>query len=81
MLFIQFQLNTSAHSWNYMSKCHRISWEGHDVGSTVGDSLLALPLTLRYLCSALHKRSFISPSKETGVLCSRVPHKKLGVAQ
>lgn len=33
--------------WNYMSKCHRISWEGHDVGSTVAESLLPLRVQLR----------------------------------
>jgi hypothetical protein len=25
-----------------MNKCHRISWEGRDVGSTAGDGLLPL---------------------------------------
>jgi hypothetical protein len=38
---IQIQLRASAPVWNCISKCHRISWDGHDVGSTVGDSLLS----------------------------------------
>jgi hypothetical protein len=38
--------NASALSWNYMNKCHRISWEGRDIGSTVGDSLLPLSVTV-----------------------------------
>jgi hypothetical protein len=64
-----------------MNKCHRISGEGHDVGSTIGDSLLSLSVTVQYLCSASQKRSFISPNTETKNLWSRVPHEKLGDAQ
>jgi hypothetical protein len=81
MLFIQFQLNASALTGNYMNKCHRITGEGHNVGSTVGDSLLPLSVAVQYLCSALQKRSFIVPNIETKNLWSTVHHKKLGVAQ
>jgi hypothetical protein len=48
-----------------MNKCHRISWEGHDVGSTVAGSLLPLCMTVQYLCSALQKSPFILPNIET----------------
>jgi hypothetical protein len=64
-----------------MNKCHSISWEGHNVGSTVGDSLLPLPVTVQQLCSALQKSALICPNIETKNLWSRVPHQKLGVAQ
>jgi hypothetical protein len=64
-----------------MNKCPRISWEGHDVGSTVGDSLLPPSVTVQYLCSALQKCSFISPNMKTKNLRTRVPHEKLGIAQ
>jgi hypothetical protein len=53
ILFIPFQPYESALRWNYMSKYHRISWEGHDVGSTIGKSLLSLSVTVQYLCSCL----------------------------
>jgi hypothetical protein len=59
-----------------MNKCHRISLEGHDVGSTVGDSFLPHFVTVQYLCSALQKRSFILPNIETKNLGSRVSHDK-----
>jgi hypothetical protein len=55
--------------------------EGHDVGSTVGDSLLPLSVTDQYLYSALQKCSFISSNLETQNLLSRVPHQKPGVGQ
>jgi hypothetical protein len=64
-----------------VNKCHGISWEGHDVGSAVGDSLLPLSVTVQYLCSALQKCSFILLHIETKNLWSRVCHKLLGVAQ
>jgi hypothetical protein len=44
-----------------MNKCHRISWEEHDVGSTVGDGLLSLSVIVQYLCSALQKSSLLLP--------------------
>jgi hypothetical protein len=53
---------------------------GHDVGSTVGDSLLPLSVTVQCLCSALQKCSFISLNVETKNLWSSVPNEKLGVA-
>jgi hypothetical protein len=62
-----------------MNKCHRISWEGHAVGSIAGDSLLSLSVSVKYLCSALQKRSFISPNIESKNLWSRVPPEKPGV--
>lgn len=31
---------------NYIKKYHGMSWEGHDVGSTIGDSLLPLSVTV-----------------------------------
>jgi hypothetical protein len=64
-----------------MNKCHRISWEGHDVGSIVGESWLPLSVIVQYLCSVLQKYSFTLPNIETKNLWSRVPHEKLGVAQ
>jgi hypothetical protein len=63
-----------------MNKCHRISWEERDVGSTVGDSSLPLPVSVQYLCSAQQKLSFISPNMEIENVQSRVPHEQLGVA-
>ena len=71
----------SSLTWNYMSKCHRISWEWLDVGSTVGDSLLPRSVTVQYLCSALQSSSFLSPNIETKNVWSRVPYEKLGVTQ
>jgi len=44
--------------WNYMNTCHRISWEGHDVGSVVEENLLTLPVTLAS-CSASQRSQFI----------------------
>ena len=41
----------SALTWNYISKCHRISWEGLDVGSTAGDSLLPRYVTSIFVFS------------------------------
>jgi hypothetical protein len=64
-----------------MNKCHRISWEAHNVGSTVGDSLLPLSAIVQYLYSALQERLFILANIETTNLWSRVPHEKLVVAQ
>jgi hypothetical protein len=58
-----------------------MSWEGYDVGSTVGDSLLSLSVTVQYFCSALQKLSFILPNTETKNLWSRVPLEKVEVAQ
>lgn len=48
-----------------MIKCHRMSLEGHNVGRTVGDSLLSLSRTVPYLCSDFRKYSFKSPNIET----------------
>ena len=49
-------------SGNHMHKYHWISWEGHNVGSTIGDSLLTSTtdhllhtVTVQYLCSLLQK--------------------------
>jgi hypothetical protein len=81
ILFIEFKLNASALRQNYMIKCNRISWEGHDVRGTIGDSFLPLSVTVQYLCSVFQKRPFISPNIETKNLWSRVPHDKLGVAK
>jgi hypothetical protein len=39
-----------------MNKCHRTSWEGHDAGSPVGDSVLPLSVSVQCFCSALQKR-------------------------
>jgi hypothetical protein len=64
-----------------MNKCRSISWVGHDVGGTVGNSLLPFSVTVQHLCSALQKSSFISPNIETKNLWRRVPHEKLVVAQ
>jgi len=59
-------------SGNHMHKYHWISWEGHNVGSTIGDRLLPsttdhLPHTVavQYLCSSLQKSQFILPNIET----------------
>ena len=54
-----------------MNKCHRTSWEGHDAGSPVGDSLLPLSVSVQCFCSALQKRSFISPNTGYNKLWSR----------
>jgi hypothetical protein len=54
-----------------MHKYHWISWEGHNVGSTIGDRLLPSTTDLlhtvavKYLCSSLQKSQFISPNIET----------------
>jgi hypothetical protein len=64
-----------------VNKCHRVSWEGCDVGSVVGASLLPHSVTVQYLCSAFQEFSLMSPNTETKKLWSRVPHEKLGVAQ
>ena len=44
-------------SGNHMHKCHWITWEGHNVGGTIGDSLLPTitdhllnTVTVQYLC-------------------------------
>jgi hypothetical protein len=62
-----------------MNKCHRISWERHDVGCTVGANLLSLSVTVQ--CSALPKHKFILPNTETKNVWSSVSHEKLGVTQ
>ena len=63
-----------------MNNSDRISWEEHDVGSTVGHSVLPLSVTLIFV-SSFAKSSFILPNTETKNLWSRVPYEKLGVAQ
>jgi len=60
-----------------MNKCYWISWEGCDVGSTVGDGTFA---SFKCLCSTLPKSAFISPNIDTKNLRSRVRHEKLIVA-
>jgi len=65
----------------FLNKCNRISWEGHNVGSTVEDSFLPISVTVQYLSSALQKSAYISPGIETKNLQSRDPHVKLGHAQ
>jgi hypothetical protein len=52
-----------------MNKCYRISWDGRDVGSSVGDSLLRLAVTVHCLCSALQKGSFVSHNMEQSLSC------------
>jgi hypothetical protein len=59
-----------------MNKCHRISWEGHGVGNSVGNCLLPFVFVF-----SVEKSSFILPNIETKHLWSRFPHEKLGVQQ
>jgi len=55
-----------------MLKYNWISWEGHNVGGAIGDSLLPSTtdhllhtVTVQYLCSSLQKSQFMSPNIET----------------
>jgi hypothetical protein len=54
--------------------------KGVENGSTVGDSVLPLSVTVQHLCLALQS-PFILPNTESENLRSRISLVKLGVAQ
>jgi hypothetical protein len=62
-----------------MNKCHCLLWEGHDVGSTAGGSMLQCYASVKCLCSSSPKCTFISLNIYTKNLRSRSRHEKLVV--
>lgn len=61
-------------------KCHTTSWNEHNVGSSVGDSLLPCSM-IDYFCLTLQKCLFMSPDIENRNVWSSVRREKSGVAK